>query len=403
MTRERTPRPRARFHAPAGEEAAAPQAAVVKGRGALSNRSGRYEDWSRAGVDDGWGSLDESLERLGRERTTVQVDKSRTILARNDSPDIPFDRSINPYRGCEHGCIYCYARPTHAWLGLSPGRDFETRLFYKPDTVALLRRELGAARYRCAPIALGANTDPYQPVERRYGITRGILELLHECRHPATIVTKSVLVERDADLLAAMARESLVRVAISIATLDEELARRMEPRAAGPRQRLAAVERLRGAGVPVSVMVAPVVPGLTDDGIEGVLRAAWEAGACDAGYVMLRLPLEVAGMFYEWLDAHYPLRAGKVRSLVRQCSGGRDYRSGFGVRMRGTGPYAGLIARRFERCRERLGFAGAPALDAGRFRPPAPPPPGEGGGGARGGGAEGAAPEPASRQLDLLL
>lgn len=358
-----------RHHAEPGAEAA-PQGAVVRGRGAISNRSGRYESWSRENVDDGWGSLDESLDGIESTATTVEVDTSRRIIARNESPDVPFDRSINPYRGCEHGCIYCYARPTHAWLGLSPGRDFETKLFYKPNAVALLRRELRARRYRPAPIALGANTDPYQPVERRLRVTRGILELLQECSHPATIVTKSVLVERDTDLLSSMAEASLANVSVSVTTLSDELSRRMEPRAAGPRQRLAAIERMSRRGIPVRVLVAPVIPGLTDHEIERVLRAARDAGARDAGYVLLRLPLEIAGLFHEWLDAQYPLRAGKVRSLIRQTAGGRDYRSGFGTRMRGTGHIAELIAKRFEQCRRRLGFGELPALDSSRFEPP---------------------------------
>ena len=361
---------RARYHAEPGA-AEVPQAAVVRGRGALSNHSGRYESWSRDNADDGWGSLEESLGTIESTATTVEVDATRRIIARNDSPDVPFDRSINPYRGCEHGCIYCYARPTHAWLGLSPGRDFETKLFYKPEAVALLRRELQARRYRPAPIALGANTDPYQPVERRLRLTRGILDLLKECSHPATIITKSVLAERDADLLSSMADDCLANVSVSITTLDDELSRRMEPRAAGPRQRLATVERLSRLGIPVRVLVAPVIPGLTDHEIEKVLRAARDAGARDAGYVLLRLPLEVAGLFHEWLDAQYPLRAGKVRSLIRQTAGGRDYQSGFGTRMRGTGHIADLISHRFEQRRRRLGFAALPPLDSSRFRPPA--------------------------------
>ena len=361
---------RARYHAEPGAEEA-PRTAVVRGRGALSNRSGRHEPWTRETTDDGWGSLDDSLDAIESARTTVQVDTSRRIIARNESPDVPFDRSINPYRGCEHGCIYCYARPTHAWLGLSPGRDFETKLFYKPDAVALLRRELRARRYRPAPIALGANTDPYQPIERRLRITRGILELLTECTHPAMIVTKSVLVERDADLLAEMAEAALANVSISVTTLNEELSRRMEPRAAGPRQRLATVERLRRRGIPVAVIVAPIIPGLTDHEVESILRAARDAGALEARYVLLRLPMEIAGLFHEWLDAQYPLRAGKVRSLIRQTAGGRDYEGGFGTRMRGTGPFADLIADRFRKSRRRLGFDGLPELDSSRFRPPA--------------------------------
>ena len=366
---------RARYHAEPVSAAATPEAipgaAVVRGRGAISNRSGRYESWSRDAVDDGWGSLDQALDRIENISTTVEVDTPRRIIARNESPDVPFDRSINPYRGCEHGCIYCYARPTHAWLGLSPGRDFETKLYYKPKAVALLRRELSARRYRPAPIGLGANTDPYQPIERRFRVTRGILELLKGCSHPATIITKSILIEDDMDLLASMAQESLVNVSISITTLNDELSRRMEPRAAGPRRRLATIERLSRRGIPVRVLVAPVVPGLTDHEIETVQRAARDAGARDAAYILLRLPLEVAGLFHEWLDAQYPLRAGRVRSLIRQTSGGRDYRSGFGTRMRGTGHFADLIANRFRQCRRRLGFEDLPPLDVSRFQPPA--------------------------------
>ena len=354
----------ARYHAEPGAEDA-PQTVVVRGRGALSNRSGRYESWSRDEIDDGWGSLDASLDEIGSTATSLQVDSSRRVIARNVSPDVPFDRSINPYRGCEHGCIYCYARPTHAWLGLSPGRDFETKLFYKPDTVALLRRELGARGYRPAPIALGANTDPYQPVERRLRLTRGILELLKECSHPAMIVTKSVLIERDTDFLAVMASEALVNVSVSVTTLDDELSRRMEPRAAGPRQRLATVERLSRRGIPVSVLVAPIIPGLTDHEIESILRAARSAGARDAAYVLLRLPLEIAGLFHEWLDAQYPLRAPRVRSLIRQTAGGRVYQGGFGTRMRGTGQIADLVANRFAKCRRRLGVCAAENSRAG--------------------------------------
>ena len=366
---------RARYHAdPAATgDAEAPGAAVVRGRGAISNRSGRYESWSREAVDDGWGSLDETLDRIERTATTVEVDAARRIITRNESPDVPFDRSVNPYRGCEHGCIYCYARPTHAWLGLSPGRDFETKLFYKPDAASRLRRELQARRYRPAPVALGTNTDPYQPVERRLCVTRGVLELLKECSHPVTIVTKSILVERDADLLSSMAEESLANVSISVTTLNDELSRRMEPRAAGPRQRLATIERLSRRGIPVRILVAPVIPGLTDHEIETVLRTARDAGARDAGYVLLRLPLEIAGLFHEWLDAQYPLRAGKVRSLIRQTAGGRDYRSGYGIRMSGTGHIADLISSRFAQCRRRLGFDELPALDSSRFQPPAEP------------------------------
>ena len=285
------PSARARYHrGPTPDET--PGGAVVKGRGALSNRSGRYESTTRDIADDGWGSLDDTLEALGRAETSLEPDTSRTVIARNQSPDIPFDRSINPYRGCEHGCIYCYARPTHAWLGLSPGRDFETKLFYKANAVELLRDELRAPGYRCAPIALGTNTDPYQPVERRLRITRGILALLRECAHPATIVTKSTLVERDADLLVPMAERSLVGVSVSVTTLDPDLARRMEPRAAGPRQRLAAIERLRRLDVPVAVLVAPIIPGLNDHEIEAILRSVRGRGSARRG---LRAAAAAAG------------------------------------------------------------------------------------------------------------
>lgn len=348
----------------------APQQVVIAGRGAVSNPDDRYSAFSRSLIDDGWGSLETSLEELGDIKTTIEEEASRTILSRNQSPDIPFEQSINPYRGCEHGCIYCYARPTHAWLGLSPGRDFETHIFRKSNAVALLRRELRAPRYRVSPIAMGTNTDPYQPVERHSRITRGLLELMLECEHPVTIVTKSSLVERDADVLGALAERSLAHVSISVTTLDEELARRMEPRTAGPRQRLRAVERLSRQGIPVSVMVAPIIPGLTDHEIETIMQTARDAGARGAGYVLLRLPLEVAGLFHEWLDAWYPLRAEKVRSLVRDTRGGNDYQSEFGTRMKGTGAYAQLIASRFRKCHRRLGFGAPPPLDTSRFRPP---------------------------------
>jgi DNA repair photolyase len=294
------------------------------------------------------------------------------VIARNDSPDIGFDRSINPYRGCEHGCVYCYARPTHAWLGLSPGLDFETRLFAKPDAASLLRRELAAPSYRPATIAMGTNTDPYQPVERRLKITRAILEVLAEHDHPVSIVTKSATVCRDIDILAPMAAKGLASVGISITTFNAGLARAMEPRAAAPQRRLEAIARLARAGIPVKVMVAPVVPGLTDHELEAILIRARNAGATHAGYIVLRLPRELKALFDEWLDTHVPDRKHRILRRIRELRGGDLYRSGFGERMRGSGPAADLLATRFRLACRRLDYAAeAPALDSGRFRRPA--------------------------------
>jgi DNA repair photolyase len=278
------------------------------------------------------------------------------VIARNQSPDIPFDRSINPYRGCEHGCIYCYARPSHAYLGLSPGLDFETKLFVKHDAAALLERELAAPGYRCAPIALGPNTDPYQPLERRLQITRSVLEVLARCRHPVTIVTKSAAILRDVDLLAPMAADRLAMVFVSVTSLDPELARKLEPRAAAPHRRLQAIEQLSAAGIPVGAMVAPIIPGLTDHQLEAILAAVARAGARHASYVLLRLPYEIKDLFEGWLHAHAPLRAGHVLSLVRACRGGRLNDPAFGRRMRGEGAYAQLIARRFAVARRKHGL-----------------------------------------------
>ena len=295
------------------------------------------------------------------------------MITRNSSPDIPFDRSINPYRGCEHGCIYCYARPSHAWLGLSPGQDFETRLVMKPDAARLLRRELAGKGYRPRVIALGTNTDPYQPIERKHRITREILEVLRDCRHPVGIVTKSSLVLRDRDILGDMAADNLVRVYVSVTTLDRELARRMEPRAPTPARRLGTIAALAAADIPVGAMFAPVIPGLNDHEMEAILAAAHAAGAASAGHVLLRLPLEVAALFREWLEAHYPDRAVRVMKLVRDCRGGRDNDSGWGRRMTGSGPFAEMIARRFALARRRLGLdrRGAP-LDTAKFIRPVP-------------------------------
>jgi DNA repair photolyase len=337
------------------------------GRGATFNPDNRYSATTRKETDDGWGNMDAPADPLV---TSLSVDTSRTVITYNDSPDVGFDRSINPYRGCEHGCVYCFARPSHAWLGLSPGLDFESRLFYKPEAPELLKKELAARSYRPAPIALGINTDAWQPVERRLKLTRRVLEVLVECRHPFSIVTKSALIERDLDLLHEAARLNLVSVAVSVTTLDRQLARKMEPRAAAPQRRLEVIRTLSAAGVPVSVLVAPVVPVLTDYELEAILKAAREAGAQSAGYVLLRLPHELKDLFRAWLDTHYPNKAGHVRSVLRDMRGGRDYDSRYGVRMRGTGEYAGLIAQRFELTERKLGFGDFPPLDCSQFIPP---------------------------------
>ena len=324
-----------------------------RGRGARSNASGRFEADTRQAVDDGW----ESLGLLDAFKTEVFEDTAKSIITRNDSPDISFDRSINPYRGCEHGCVYCYARPTHCYLGHSAGLDFETKLYAKGNAAELLEQELAQRGYQPQTIALGANTDPYQPIERARGITRSILEVLQRHRHPVGIVTKSALVTRDIDILAAMASQGLAKVAISVTTLDGKIARAMEPRAAAPHRRLAAIRQLSDAGIPVTVMVAPVVPGLTDHEIEAILEAAHEAGARDAGYVLLRLPLEIKDLFREWLSEEFPDRAQRVISLLQSMHGGKDYVATFGHRQRGRGPYADQISMRFKLARRRLGLA----------------------------------------------
>jgi DNA repair photolyase len=337
------------------------------GRGATFNPDNRYSATTRKETDDGWGNLDAPLDPLV---TTLSVDTSRTVITYNDSPDVGFDRSINPYRGCEHGCVYCFARPSHAWLGLSPGLDFESRLFYKPEAPELLKKELAARAYRPAPIALGINTDAWQPVERKLKLTRRVLEVLVECRHPFSIVTKSALIERDLDLLQEAARLNLASVAVSVTTLDRRLARAMEPRAAAPQRRLEVIRNLSEAGVPASVLVAPLIPVLTDGEMETILKAAREAGARAAGYVLLRLPHELKELFTAWLDTHYPNRAAHVMNRLRDTRGGREYDSRYGVRMRGTGEYAELIARRFEMAERRLGFGDFPPLDCSLFMPP---------------------------------
>jgi len=347
----------------------------AKGRGATFNPANRFRREQREAVDDGWettGLLPDDDDPLPPLKTVVRITPARTIIARNDSPDIPFSQSINPYQGCEHGCIYCYARPTHAYLDLSPGLDFETKLFAKPNAAELLRQELAKPGYRCEPIALGSNTDPYQPIEREWKITRSILEVLAECEHPLTITSKGALIERDLDLLAPMAAKGLVCVFISIAMLDKELARRLDPRAAAPHRRLQLVKALSDAGIPTGVNVAPVIPQLTDHELEAIVEAAANAGARYANWTMLRLPLEVAPLFREWLDAHYPLRAAHVMSIVQQMRGGKDYESGFGVRMGGRGEFADLVRKRFALACKRFGLNAERdvPLDTSRFRPP---------------------------------
>ncbi|MGC3983195.1 MAG: PA0069 family radical SAM protein [Steroidobacteraceae bacterium] len=337
------------------------------GRGAVSNPAGRFESVAVQSTDDGWWREDEA--DLPRLPTTVQPDNSRTIITHNDSPDIGFSQSINPYRGCEHGCIYCFARPTHAYFNLSPGLDFETKLFYKPDAVRLLKAELAKPTYRCETIALGTNTDPYQPIEREYRLMRDILELLASCNHPVSIVTKGNLIERDLDVLAPMAEKNLVSVAVSITTLRNDLKRTLEPRAAAPAARLRVVRTLRDAGVPVTVMVAPVIPLLTDPELENILEAAAEAGARHAGYLLVRLPFEVKQLFRDWLNAHEPLKAQHIMSLLNQMRGGRDNDPRFGFRQSGMGVYADLLATRFASACRRVGLnqEPRPRLDTRRF------------------------------------
>ncbi|MES0880108.1 PA0069 family radical SAM protein [Roseibium sp. SCP14] len=323
-----------------------------RGRGAALNRSGRFEPLSRESFDDGW----ESLEDLPPLKTQVQEEQARTIITRNESPDLSFDRSINPYRGCEHGCIYCFARPSHACMGLSPGLDFETRLFAKPNAAQLLERELSKPGYTPRVIAIGTNTDPYQPLERGYKLMRDILEALENCGHPVAIVTKSALVIRDIDILARMAERNLVKVALSVTTLDKKLCRAMEPRASAPHKRLGAIKALSEAGIPTSVMMAPIIPALTDSEIEALLEAAAEHGAQEAAFILLRLPLEVSELFRDWLLRERPDRYRHVMNLIRSMRGGKDYDAKWGERMRGRGPYADQIAKRFSLAAKRFGL-----------------------------------------------
>jgi DNA repair photolyase len=344
----------------------------IKGRGAISNREGRFARSVREPDVDALAAAAASADESEPTKppTHLHVDRARTIIARNRSPDIGFDQSINPYRGCEHGCIYCYARPTHSYLDLSPGQDFETEIFYKPNAVELLRDELARPGYEVSPIAFGTNTDPYQPVERQLEVTRGLLQLLLEHRHPVTIVTKGALILRDLDLLRAFAEQELVAVHVSVTTLDDELKRRMEPRTAGPKQRLAMIRQLSAAGIPTGVMAAPVIPALNDHELEGILAAAAEHGAGGAGYVLLRLPHEVAPLFVEWLHAHYPDRAEHVLSLLKQLHGGALYDSAFGSRQRGRGPFAALLEARFERASRRYGLDREVTLRRDKFLAP---------------------------------
>jgi len=344
------------------------QIPIVRGRGARSNASGRFESQVREAFDDGWTADDEAPAQI---ETTVSAEKAKVIISRNDSPDVGFSASINPYRGCEHGCVYCYARPAHAYMGLSPGLDFETKLFFKPEAARLLEAELRKPRYQPELIHIGGNTDPYQPQERTLRITRGILEVLVRFRHPFSVITKSALVVRDVDLLAQAAAEGLTRVALSVTSLDRKLARSMEPRAATPEKRIEAIAKLTAAGVPVSVMFAPSIPGLNDHEMEAVLERAAAAGASGAGYVALRLPREIKDLFREWLESDHPDRARRVMSLVRQMRGGKDYDAEWGSRMRGQGPVADLMRVRFEAAKKRYGLD-QPWLpiDPGKFRVP---------------------------------
>lgn len=342
----------------------------AKGRGAGLNPEGRFETLSHEPFDDGWTQDDPALEAPAA-LTQVTTERARSILSHNNSPDIPFEVSLNPYRGCEHGCIYCYARPSHAYLDLSPGLDFETRLFAKVNAAQLLEETLARPSYRCSPIALGANTDPYQPIEREHGITRQVIEVLAKWQHPFTIVTKNALVERDMDLLAPLAQNRLVQVFISCATLDHGIARRMEPRASAPARRMHAIRKLTDMGIPCGVLVAPVVPVLTDAGIEEVLASAAAAGATSAAFVLLRLPYEIKDLFKDWLAHHYPMKAEHVMSRLRAMRGGRDNDPNFGSRMRGEGEYAQLLKARFDIACRRLGLNRERlALDTTRFRRP---------------------------------
>ena len=345
--------------------------APIKGRGAASRVAGRFEQTVAVGEDDGWGSVYEDLgDNAPRPRTTVTEERARTIVSHNQSPDVGFSQSINPYRGCEHGCVYCFARPSHAFLELSPGLDFETKLFAKTNAVERLRAELAKPGHVPSPIALGINTDGWQPIERDYRLTRELLQVLSDTNHPVHIVTKSALVVRDLDLLADMARRRLVEVHLSVTSLDNRLSAKLEPRAAAPHARLKTIRALADAGGPTGVLVAPVIPMITDMDLERILEACRDAGARSAGYVLLRLPHELKDIWREWLQLHFPERAAHVMSLVNQMRGGKDYESGFGTRMRGTGPFAQLVEQRFRKAYARSGFGRLPPLDTTSFVPP---------------------------------
>ena len=352
------------------DEDARQATAPIRGRGAASRVAGRFERRELRGEDDGWGSVYADLEGVPKPATTVAEERARSIISRNRSPDIAFSQSVNPYRGCEHGCVYCFARPSHAYLDLSPGLDFETRLFAKTNAADLLRAELAKPGYVPAPIALGINTDGWQPIERERGISRACLEVLLEARHPVSIVTKGSAITRDLDLLAELAKLGLVSVFVSVTTLDNALSATLEPRAAAPHTRLKMIAALHEAGVPAGVLVAPVIPMITDEHLEHILEAAHDAGAQSAGYVLLRLPHELKAIWREWLQLHYPQRADHVMSLIQQMRGGKDYDSAFGTRMRGQGPFADLIAMRFAKTRKRLGFGGLPPLRTNLFIAP---------------------------------
>lgn len=341
----------------------------VKGRGALSNQEGRFESNQRFALDDGW----YQQEPVEAYKTEVSVDKSRTVISRNTSPDVPFDQSVNPYRGCEHGCIYCYARPAHSYLGFSPGLDFERKLLYKPEVVNQLRNELSKASYRCKVLALGTNTDPYQPIEKSLRLTRGILELMVEARHPVAITTKSSMVERDMDLLQELSVDGLIIVSLSVTSLDHDIARKLEPRAAAPKRRLRTLARLSSAGIPTHISIAPVIPALTDHETEVILRAGAEAGVKYASYTLLRLPWEVKDLFKQWLQEHYPNRADHVMSLIRQSRKGKEYDSSFANRRQGTGLFAELLAQRFKLQCDKCGMNKQTiALNNHAFRSPQP-------------------------------
>ncbi|MEO0401276.1 MAG: PA0069 family radical SAM protein [Pseudomonadota bacterium] len=345
------------------------QTATAKGRGAVTNVVGRFDPLTRHREADGW-DRDEDVPTL---RTEVSVERPRSIISYNRSPDLPFDRAINPYRGCEHGCVYCFARPSHAYLGLSPGLDFETRLVARPDAPDVLRAELGRKAYKVAPMAIGTNTDPYQPIERDYGIMRRCLEVLEACGHPVAIVTKGTLIERDIDILSRMALRGLVRVGVSVTTLDPALSRKMEPRAPAPKRRLTMIRRLSEAGVPVRIMASPMVPALSDPELEAILEAGKGAGARSASWIMLRLPREVSQLWQEWLAEHYPDRADRVMARLREMHGGKAYDARWGHRMRGEGPYAEIVAHRFKVAIKRLGLKeNAPPMRTDLFERPRP-------------------------------